>query len=140
LDARDLNALMALFTHDPIVVVIGAGNSHRSVPYSGRYEGTDAVKDFYSRRFSQFVAAPGTLGKSGIRNDCGYQRSPRLQFENWVVITGCIKDHPDISPYKGPFLHVFRFSPDYPLIASLEMFLEPADPIPDSVGGVASLA
>jgi hypothetical protein len=55
---------------------------------------------------------------------CGIVRPP-CEFGPWVVFQGTIKDEPDISPYEGPFLHVFRFANDELKIASLEMFLAP---------------
>jgi SnoaL-like domain len=122
-DSRDLDKLMGLFTAHPIVV-IGSGGSHSTVPYHGSFEGYSAVRRYYKLRFAE---AAGTSNPGAIRPYCAISRPPCV-FDPWVVFSGKIQDHPEISPYGGTFLHVFRFGRgDEALkIAALEMFLDPA--------------
>lgn len=127
-DGRQLEALMALFGADPMVVV-GAGASHRVVPYAGVYRGEREVRNYYTSRFEQEENNGKGSEKSipsgrPIRPFCGMVLEP-LEFGPWVVFRGDIEDHPNVSKYKGPFLHVFRFEEDQLKIASLEMFLAP---------------
>ncbi len=127
-DERNLDALMALFNSDPVVVV-GAGGSERAVPYGGVFKGEREVRRYYARRFAYESEAANDPAapidpKRRIRPFCGMAPGP-LELGPWVIFSGDIRDHADVSKYDGPFLHVFRFDPSYLKIASLDMFLTP---------------
>jgi hypothetical protein len=131
LDARDINALMALFADDPAIFV-GAGDSTGAARYTMRepIRGQRYVREYYEDRFAksaQALAQGNTAPASqpptrSIRPFCAFQHQPCI-FLPWIVFNGEIRDHDDHGGYEGPFLHVFRIVGMK--IASLEMFLDP---------------
>jgi hypothetical protein len=126
-EQRQLSALMALFGSNPVVVV-GAGGSGRAVSYSGTFTGRKQVREYYKMRFEYGDGTDSDPQKPKdtrrpIRPYCGVVRPP-IEIDPWVMFSGIIRDHPNVSEYDGPFLHVFRFEAQE-LIASLEMFLVP---------------
>jgi hypothetical protein len=124
--SRQLDKLMSLFTRRPVVVV-GAGNSRHLVPYAGTYEGEHNVRWYYKARFEEKTEVEKKQTEPldpnrTVRPFCGDIVRP-CEIGPWVIYSGNIKDHADLSPYEGQYLHVFRFAPNEPKIASLEMFL-----------------
>ena len=134
-DSGDLDALMALFTENAVVVV-GAGGSSSAVDYSGTYVGKDAIKAYYKSRIESRNNPRGL-----IRPFCGFLGSG-VEYGPWVMFWGQIVDRQNDGPesYRGAYLHVWTIDVGQRLISSLEMFLDPSGKVLFAKAGAGATA
>jgi hypothetical protein len=120
-DRRDIDALMALFTDDAVVVV-GAGGSSGAVDYSGTFTGSDEIRKYYTKRFATPDNPPGA-----VKPRCGFVANNYKEVGSWVVFWGTIGR----AHYNGNYLHVWTVDSGRGLLARLDMYLEPFSRLPN---------
>ena len=121
-DRRDIDALMALFTDDAVVVV-GAGGSASAVNYSGTFTGSDEIRSYYTTRF----ATPDNP-HGAVKPFCGFVPNNYKEVGRWVIYWGSIVR----SHYNGNYLHVWTVDPKREQLDRLDMYLEPFARLPNS--------
>ena len=121
-ERRDIDWVVSSFTEDAIVTV-GAGDSAGTVPYGGRFVGTEQIRYYYTTRFLRQELNPAGV----IRPLCGMTGQLEREFDRWILIGGDIEDQQrSASVYRGKFLHVWSLTPERNKIASLDMYFDVA--------------
>jgi hypothetical protein len=114
----DLDKVVSIFSEDA-VVTYGSGASDSAVEYSGRWVGTEEIRQYFAGRFSKGMKI------EDIRPFCAL-RPDMHEFGRWVVANGQIQDAPTPGGinYQGNFVQVWSFDPATAQATSLDSFYD----------------
>jgi hypothetical protein len=115
-DRHALDAVMALFTDDAVVVV-GAGGSGSAIDYSGVFTGSDEIREYYEKRFATDDSPVGQL-----KPFCAMVPGDHAEIGQWVMFWGAIHR----ARYNGNFLHIWTVDATQDKLSRLEMYLDPS--------------